>query len=45
MAVYRQGFSVDTKADASPVTEADLRAHRVLVEGLATLGGEGGQRD
>ncbi len=39
MAVYREGFSVDTKADASPVTEADLRAHRVLVEGLATLGG------
>ncbi|MCC5861136.1 MAG: 3'(2'),5'-bisphosphate nucleotidase CysQ [Gammaproteobacteria bacterium] len=38
MAVYRAGFSVETKHDDSPVTEADLRAHHVLLEGLAALG-------
>lgn len=37
MAVYRDGFSVQTKDDASPLTQADLAANRVIVEGLATL--------
>ncbi|MFI4867983.1 MAG: 3'(2'),5'-bisphosphate nucleotidase CysQ [Steroidobacterales bacterium] len=30
-------FTVSDKADASPLTEADLRAHRTIVEGLHTL--------
>jgi 3'(2'), 5'-bisphosphate nucleotidase len=35
--VYGTDFSVEAKADRSPLTEADLRAHRVIVEGLAAL--------
>jgi len=35
--VYGSDFAVHGKADASPLTEADLRAHRVIVEGLAQL--------
>jgi 3'(2'), 5'-bisphosphate nucleotidase len=31
MAVYRQDFSVTEKADASPLTQADLAAHRCIV--------------
>ncbi len=30
-------FTVTSKADASPLTEADLRAHRTIVEGLHAL--------
>lgn len=37
MAVYRAGFEVRRKADRSPLTEADLAAHRILVEGLRRL--------
>ena len=37
LAVYRSDFAVRSKADASPVTEADLRAHNVIVEGLRQL--------
>jgi len=37
MTVYRDGFSVQTKDDASPLTQADLAANRVIVEGLAQL--------
>jgi 3'(2'), 5'-bisphosphate nucleotidase len=37
MAVYGTEFAVDVKADDSPLTEADARAHRVLVEGLTAL--------
>jgi 3'(2'), 5'-bisphosphate nucleotidase len=33
--VYEGDFSVQTKSDASPVTAADLAAHRVIVAGLA----------
>ena len=32
--VYRSDFDVTREKDASPVTEADLRAHRVIVAGL-----------
>ena len=32
-----QTLSFDCKADASPVTEADLRAHRTIIEGLSAL--------
>ena len=35
--VYDTAFDVTTKDDASPLTEADLRAHRVIVEGLHEL--------
>jgi len=37
MAVYRDGFSVQTKEDASPLTQADLAAHRLIVAGLTQL--------
>lgn len=37
MAVYARTFCVDHKADSSPVTEADLVANAVIVEGLAAL--------
>ena len=33
-----QGHGVQHKADASPLTEADLSAHRVIVQQLAALG-------
>lgn len=34
MEVYAQDFSVEIKDDASPLTQADLAANRVIVEGL-----------
>ncbi|UCJ17202.1 3'(2'),5'-bisphosphate nucleotidase CysQ [Pseudomonas sp. MM211] len=34
---WRQGVQVIEKADASPVTAADLAAHRVLADGLQAL--------
>ena len=34
LAVYASDFAVRGKADASPVTEADTRAERVILEGL-----------
>ena len=37
LAVYATDFDVETKSDSSPVTEADLRAHAVIVEGLRRL--------
>ncbi|MDN6298583.1 MAG: 3'(2'),5'-bisphosphate nucleotidase CysQ [Halomonas sp.] len=37
MGVYARGFSVTEKADHSPLTEADLAAHRVIAAGLAAL--------
>lgn len=35
--VYRTDFDVVRKDDASPLTEADLRAHRLIVAALAKL--------
>lgn len=35
--VRKRGFSVTDKADASPLTEADLRAHRILIEGITEI--------
>lgn len=35
--VYDGAFEVDTKADDSPLTEADRRAHRIIVDALRTL--------
>ena len=37
MAVYAQDFDVDSKADASPLTAADMAAHRIICAGLAEL--------
>jgi 3'(2'), 5'-bisphosphate nucleotidase len=37
MEVYRSDFGVRGKADASPVTEADVRAEKLIVEGLRGL--------
>lgn len=37
LAVYTTAFDVGTKADRSPVTEADTRAEAVILEGLARL--------
>ncbi|MFL7980739.1 3'(2'),5'-bisphosphate nucleotidase CysQ family protein, partial [Xanthomonas vasicola] len=34
MEVYAQDFAVEIKDDASPLTQADLAANRVIVEGL-----------
>ncbi len=35
--VYGSAFRVESKPDSSPLTEADLRAHRVIVAGLQDL--------
>ena len=35
--VYHSDFAVEQKDDASPLTAADLAAHRVIVEGLVAL--------
>ena len=35
--VYRSPFEVVRKADASPLTEADLASHRTILEGLGDL--------
>src|SRR5690554_22000 len=37
MAIYARGFSVEEKADNSPLTEADQAAHRLIMAGLAAL--------
>jgi len=35
--VYARDFDISSKADRSPLTQADLRAHRTIVEGLQAL--------
>ena len=37
MAIYAADFTVSGKADDSPLTEADLAAHRILADGLGAL--------
>ena len=37
MEVYSQDFEVQTKGDDSPLTQADLAAHRILESGLRQL--------
>ncbi len=37
MEVYGRSFDVTTKGDASPLTEADLRSHDIIVAGLRRL--------
>ena len=38
MEIYARDFSVDYKEDESPLTEADLRSHEIITEGLRSLG-------
>lgn len=37
LAIYRTDFDVDTKSDDSPLTQADLASHKVIVAGLTAL--------
>ncbi|AWL12408.1 3'(2'),5'-bisphosphate nucleotidase [Saliniradius amylolyticus] len=37
MAIYQKDFAIYEKQDESPLTEADLAAHKVIVEGLNAL--------
>ncbi|MDB4837331.1 3'(2'),5'-bisphosphate nucleotidase CysQ [Marinomonas sp.] len=37
MDIYQKDFAVYDKSDASPLTEADLAAHHILVDGLERL--------
>lgn len=37
MAVYAQDFDVELKSDHSPLTAADMAAHRIICAGLAAL--------
>ncbi|AVI62942.1 3'(2'),5'-bisphosphate nucleotidase CysQ [Halomonas sp. GFAJ-1] len=37
MSVYARSFSVELKADKSPLTEADQAAHNVIMQGLQAL--------
>lgn len=37
LSVYSQQFEVISKADTSPLTQADLRAHRIIADGLQSL--------
>ena len=37
MEVYERGFSVESKSDSTPLTEADLAAHHVIEGGLQAL--------
>ncbi len=37
LAVYERGFEVAAKQDNSPLTEADLASHRLIVDALAKL--------
>jgi 3'(2'), 5'-bisphosphate nucleotidase len=37
MSVYGKDFAASAKKDSTPVTEADLRSERVILEGLARL--------
>ncbi|MDR9440609.1 MAG: 3'(2'),5'-bisphosphate nucleotidase CysQ [Halomonas sp.] len=39
MAIYARDFSIEEKADKSPLTEADMAAHEVIVAGLNALPG------
>lgn len=37
MEIYEKDFAIYDKSDSSPLTEADLAAHSILVQGLKTL--------
>ena len=35
--VYKTDFDIEVKADRSPLTEADQRAHQTIIEGLKAI--------
>ncbi|HHM06150.1 MAG TPA: 3'(2'),5'-bisphosphate nucleotidase [Gammaproteobacteria bacterium] len=37
VSIYNEGFSVEHKDDRSPLTEADMAAHHLIVDGLTAL--------
>lgn len=37
LTIYEQDFDVKTKSDASPVTEADVEAEKIILKGLTAL--------
>ncbi|WP_438863442.1 3'(2'),5'-bisphosphate nucleotidase CysQ [Neptunicella sp.] len=37
MQIYQRDFDISTKSDTSPLTEADLAAHHIIVQGLQTI--------
>ena len=37
MEIYQKDFAIYEKADESPLTEADLAAHKIIVEGLSAI--------
>ena len=37
MNIYQQDFSVREKQDKSPLTEADIAAHRIIISGLSAI--------
>lgn len=37
LTIYQQDFDVKTKTDASPVTEADVEAEKIILQGLRAL--------
>ena len=37
MEIYSRGFNIEQKDDRTPLTEADLAAHKTIVNGLSTL--------
>ena len=37
LSVYEQSYQIENKADGSPVTTADLRAHELIVRELSVL--------
>ncbi|MDN4503729.1 3'(2'),5'-bisphosphate nucleotidase CysQ [Alteromonadaceae bacterium BrNp21-10] len=37
MEIYSRDFNIEEKADTSPLTEADLAAHHIIVDGLKSI--------
>ncbi|HHW4680888.1 MAG TPA: 3'(2'),5'-bisphosphate nucleotidase CysQ, partial [Xylella taiwanensis] len=37
MDIYQDHFQIQIKADKSPLTQADLAAHKIIVDGLKQL--------
>ena len=35
--IYNSDFEIEEKSDLSPLTEADLRSHKVIVRGLDSI--------
>jgi len=35
--IYKSSFSVTEKKDSSPLTEADLRSHKIIIDGLKSI--------